>query len=291
MKRFVQALSFYCLLPWLYLIALLPFAWLYKLSDRCFFLVYHLFKYRRKVVWQNLTHIFPDKTPAELQELSQSFYHYLCDLLLEHIKSLMMTPMQATKHCKLENPELLQHLYDQGRHIILVTGHYGNWEWAGHAVALQTNYQLYALYKPLSNPYFDAFLRRIRTRFHRKVIRQDQALRVMSHYGSTPTATAILADQAPITSQAYLTSFLGQPTYVGKGLEKLAKKLNYAVVYISTPRIQRGYYQVKASLLFDDPANTPDNLITQGYTQELEMDIYQQPATWLWSHRRWKNLS
>jgi len=270
MKRCVQAISFYLLLPWLYVIALLPFTWLYKLADVCFFLAYKVFKYRRKVVWSNLCLVFPDQEAAVLQKLSKDFYQYFCDLVLEHVKTWTITPKQVAERCKLANPSVLQKLYDQSKHIILVTGHYGNWEWAGNAVALQTDYALYALYQPLSNPYFDTLLKRIRTRFHRKIIPQQRALQTMGHYDAAPKATAILADQAPPPKNAYITSFLGQPTHVFKGVEKLAQRLNHAVVYISTQRIRRGHYMVHATLLCDDPASVSPHAITNAYIQQLE---------------------
>lgn len=288
-KRFFQAITFYLLLPWLYLVSILPFFWLYRLSDVLFLLVYYVFQYRSKVVWTNLHRAFPDKSKAALEKLRQSFYQYLCDLLLEHIKSLTISPQQALHRCSLKNPELLQKLYEQGRHIILVTGHYGNWEWAGNAVALQTSYHLYALYKPLSHPYFDTLVRRIRTRFGRKLIGQRQALRIMLQYGTSPKATAILADQAPPPEHAYVTTFLNQPTYVFSGVEKLAKKLNHAVVYMSTHRIKRGYYTVQAKLLFEQPTGVPAHAITITHTHQLEAAIRNQPATWLWSHKRWQH--
>lgn len=289
MRRFFQALTFYLMLPWLYLASILPFSWLYRLSDICFFLAYYVLQYRRSVVWENLYNAFPNQGEAALKKLSKSFYQYLCDLLLEHIKGLTITPAQVVRRCRLQNPAVLQRLYEQGRHIILVTGHYGNWEWAGNAVALQTSYQLYALYKPLSHPYFDGLMRRIRTRFGRKLIHQSQALRTMLQYSTAPKATAILADQAPPPEHAYVMPFMNQPTYVFKGVEKLAQKFNHAVVYISTQRIKRGYYTVRAELLFDDPTVVPTHTITIAHTQQLEAAIRNQPATWLWSHRRWKH--
>lgn len=289
MKRLIQALIFYLLLPWLYVIAWLPFAWIYKLSDICCFFAYHVCRYRRKVVWSNLWQAFPDQEAAAIQKMSKAFYQYLCDLLLEHIKNLYITPAQVAQRCQIANPAVLQQLYAQGRHILLVTGHYGNWEWAGNAVALQTNYALHALYQPLSNPYFDALLLRMRSRFGRKLIHHHKALKALLQYDTIPKATAILADQAPIPEHAAVTRFLGQPTYVFKGIEKLAKKLNHAVVYISTQRIKRGYYTMHATLLFENPADVPANMITTAHTQSLEADIHRQPATWLWSHKRWKN--
>lgn len=290
MKRFIQAITFWLLLPWLCIIAILPFKILYKVSDVCFYLVYHVLRYRRKVVWNNLSNVFSDKTATELQDLEKDFYRHLCDLLLEYIKGLSITRSQVLRRCTLQNPELLQTLYEKGRHILLLTGHQGNWEWAGDAVALQSNYKLYVLYKPLTNLYFDRLVGCIRKRFGRDIIQHNQALRKMLSYDSVPKATAILADQAPNNiHQAYLMNFLNQPTYVTQGVEKLAKKLNHAVIYMHTRRIRRGYYNVSAELLFEHPTGIPDHVITQTYLQRLEVDIYQGPATWLWSHNRWKH--
>jgi KDO2-lipid IV(A) lauroyltransferase len=289
MKCFLHFMSFYALLPWFYCVALLPYYWLYKLSDLCFFLVYYVIQYRKKIVWKNLQYAFPDKSPDELTQLSRSFYQYLCDLILEHIKMLTLQPAQLDRYCKYQNPEVLQQLYQQGKHVILVAGHYGNWEWAGNTIALQTPYQLYAIYQPLENPYFNTFLKKLRTRFNRKVMSQGETFRCMSQYGKRLTATALLADQAPLPTQAYIMPFLDNLTYVGQGFEKLAKKLNHAVVYISTQRMRRGYYSLHASLLSANPATEPPTLLTKLYLQHLEADIKKQPATWLWSHRRWKN--
>jgi KDO2-lipid IV(A) lauroyltransferase len=241
-------------------------------------------------VWDNLCNTFPEKPMAERQKLEKDFYKHLCDLLLEHIKGLSITRAQALHRCTLQNPELLQTLYENGRHILLLTGHQGNWEWAGNSVALQTNYKLYVLYKSLSNYYFDRLVGYIRKRFGRDIIQQSQALRRMLSYSSVPTATAILADQAPVTSQqSYIIDFLNQPTHITQSLGKLAKKLNHAVVYMHVIKAKRGYYNVTAELLFEHPNIVPDYMITNIYMKRLEADIYQEPATWLWSHDRWKN--
>ncbi|ACE05889.1 hypothetical protein Aasi_0480 [Candidatus Amoebophilus asiaticus 5a2] len=289
MKRITQALTFWLLLPWLCIVAILPFSILYKMSDVCYYLIYYLLRYRKKIVWNNLSNAFSEKEAIERKKLQKDFYRHLCDLLLEHIKGLTITCAQVLHRCTLQNPEVLESLYKKGKHVLLLTGHQGNWEWAGSAVALQTNYKLYVIYKTLSNPYFDGLVGRIRKRFGRDIIQQNQVLRKMLSYDSIPKATAILADQAPDPQQASIMNFLNQPTYVTQGLEKLAKKLNHAIVYMHIKKIKRGYYTVIAELLFEHPIDTPDLLITQTYMQRLEADIYQEPATWLWSHNRWKN--
>jgi KDO2-lipid IV(A) lauroyltransferase len=289
MKRLKQTITFCLLFPWLFLIAAMPYWVIYIISDLAFYLIYYVIQYRRKIVWKNLTHAFPEKNEAELRKLEKNFYKHLCDLLVEHIKSLTISRTQIAQRCVLENPEVLENLYQTGRHILLVTGHLGNWEWAANAVTLQTNYRLCALYKPLSNPYFDSLVRFIRKRFNKQIIPEGQALRKMLNYGSIPMATAILADQAPLPQHAYIMQFLNQPTYVTQGVEKLAKKLNQPVVYIHIKKERRGHYKVEAELLVDHPRETSLHLITQTYIHKLERDIHLQPAIWLWSHNRWKN--
>ncbi len=289
MKWLIQAITFYLLLPWLYLIAMLPFRLIYGISDLLFYVVYYVFLYRRKVVRKNLTHAFPDKSKQELNTLERSFYKHFCDLLVEYIKSLTITPSQIARRCTIQNIALLEGLYAQGRHIMLVTGHQGNWEWAANAIALQTSYQMGVIYKPLSNPYFDQLVKKIRQRFGKFTIHEKQVLRIMLQYDAVPQATAFLADQAPDPKHAYVMAFLNQPTYVTMGVEKLATKLNQAVVYVHIQKIKRGYYTIDLELLVGDPTAMPTHRITALYIQKLEVAIRQQPETWLWSHNRWKD--
>jgi KDO2-lipid IV(A) lauroyltransferase len=172
---------------------------------------------------------------------------------------------------------------------MLVTGHQGNWEWAANALALQTNYQMGVIYKPLSNPYFDQLVKKIRQRFGKFTIHEKQVLRTMLQYDATPKATAFVADQAPHPRHAHVVTFLNQPTYVTTSIEKLATKLNQAVVYVHIRKIRRGYYTIELELLVDAPTAMPAHRITELYIQKLEAAILQQPETWLWSHNRWKD--
>src|SRR5690606_31279304 len=197
----------------------------------CFYIAYYVIRYRRKIIHKNLINAFPSKSQYELYKLGKSFYRHFCDLLLEYIKTLTITKNQVTKRCIIKNIDILKNLYLDKSHVILATGHVGNWEWAANAVSIHTDYKLNILYKPISNPYFDILVGYIRRRFNKTITPDVQILRKMVSYGNTPTATAILADQAPIREYAYKMRFLNQPTYVWQGIERLAKKLNHSVVY------------------------------------------------------------
>ena len=102
-------------------------------------------------------------------------------------------------------------------------------------------------------------------------------------------ATAFIADQTPAPESAYWTTFLNQDTPVFWGTEKIAKKVNYPVVYASVKRTARGYYEILAETLFENPKATVDGEISEAHTRKLEKEIREQPEIWLWSHRRWKH--
>ena len=129
----------------------------------------------------------------------------------------------------------------------------------------------------------------MRTRFGTKITPVNQTLRDMVANRDKITATAFIADQTASPENAYWTNFLNQDTAVYTGPEKLAKKFNYPIVYMSVRRMRRGYYEVFPELMFTDPKSTADGDICETFTRRLEKDIISQPAHWLWSHKRWKH--
>ena len=284
----MQAISFYLTYPFIYLIASLPFGALYKVSDILYYLL-RLTRYRQKVVLNNLRNSFPDKTPSEIAALSESFYRYLCDLILETLKTLKMTEQESKEHCTFQNPAWLDKLYEEKKSFIIVMGHYGNWEWAGPGFALHTNFQLVVIYRPLTNTYFEKMMVGMRTRFGTRITPVNLTLRDMVANRKQLTATAFIADQTAPHDKAYWTTFLNQNTAVFPGPEKLAIKFDYPVVYMNVKRLRRGYYEVTPELLFSNPKETKENEISEVFMKRLEKEIFLDPTIWLWSHRRWKH--
>lgn len=287
----MSAFFYYLLLPLIYLLSALPFWLLYIKSDFFYLLIYRVFGYRKKVVIGNLRHAFPEKSEAELQSICKKFYKHLCDLFLETFKTLTISKKSMLRHCKF-SPEA-KALFDQmaanKQNIILAMGHQGNWEWAGNTFSLECKQQLYVIYHPLTNKHFNGLIYKMRTRFNTKLIAMRDTYKDMVANKNELNATAFIADQTPQPNNAYWTTFLNQDTPVFLGTEKIAKKLNYPVVYAQVKKVKRGYYEIFAEMLVAEPKNTGDGEISELYTRRLEKDIIAQPETWLWSHRRWKH--
>jgi len=288
----MQAIGFYLALPFIYLLSILPFPVFYLFSDLVCFLLWRVIGYRRKVVMQNLRNAFPEKSEADLKTLEHTFYKYLCDLFLETFKTLTIGKAAMLKRCVItpEAGALLDKYHAEGRHVILVMGHFGNWEWAGNTFSLTRKHQLYVIYHPLANRHYNRLVVNMRMRFGTKLIAMKETAKEMLRLQSgPPTATAFIADQTPPPDRAYWMQFMNQDTPVFLGTEKFAQKLDYPVIYVSVKRRRRGYYAIDAELLFDHPKNTAPGEITESHTKRLEQDIRTQPEIWLWSHRRWKH--
>jgi len=287
----LQAFIYYLLLPFVYLLSLLPFRVLYLLSDIVYGVLYYVVGYRKEIVKKNLRNAFPHKTEREINNLCKKFYHYFCDLTLETFKTLTISKTQMLDHCSLE-PEakvLFDQLAKEGSSCIIVMGHKGNWEWAGNTFSLCCKHQLYVIYHPLSNKYFNGLVYNMRTRFGTKLIAMKDTFRDMVQNRDELNATAFIADQAPSPEKAYWMNFMNQDTPVFMGTEKIAQKMKYPIVYVSVKKIKRGYYKLAATVLKEPPYNSYEGEVTAAHTKRLEKDIMDQPETWLWTHRRWKH--
>ena len=186
-------LLYYISIPFIYLVAWLPFRLLYMLSDLLFFIVYRVVGYRRKVVRQNLINSFPEKSTEEINRIEKGFYEFFCDLTLETFKTLTISREEALRRCTFKDHSLFDRLYNENRNVIIVMGHYGNWEWGGNSMTLTCNYQLYVIYRPLANKKFNDLIVKMRTRHGTKLYAFNSTLREMLANRNTRNATAFIA--------------------------------------------------------------------------------------------------
>lgn len=282
--------GYYLALPFIYGISLLPFPLLYLLSDGVYWLLFRVIGYRQQVVLTNLRNSFPERTEAEIQVIADRFFRWFCDLTLETLKTLTISPEEVRKRVEFKNIDLLRQFAREGRSVILVLGHYGNWELAGARYSQEKDIpQLYVIYHPLANTHFDRLMYHMRTRHGTKLYAMREASKAMLRDQALLTATAFIADQTPSPERAHWMTFLEQDTPVFLGTEALARKLGQPVIYISITRPRRGYYCMAMELLVGNPSATAPGAITEAHTRRLEADIRNVPELWLWTHRRWKH--
>ena len=125
------SVGYYLALPFIYGISLLPFPLLYLLSDGIYFIIYRVLGYRKQVVFTNLRNSFPGKSEEEIKTIAKRFYRWFCDLTLETLKTLTVSPNAVRKRVTFDGTEILADYANKGQSVILVLGHFGNWEFAG----------------------------------------------------------------------------------------------------------------------------------------------------------------
>lgn len=263
---------------------------LYGFSNFLRFVLYNIVEFRVKVIRTNLANSFPDKTEAERKAIEREFYKHMCDLIVESIKYFTISVQQAQRMMQVENEEILKELYDEGRDVILVGGHYASWELYALNAPDHSPHRYFALYTPLSNAWFNNKMQETRSRSGLHM----QSVKALNTFfdvdGGTPRAYIFGADQSPSNpKKAYWMTFLNQETGVQYGAEKVAKEHNIAVVYGQLDKLGRGKYAAKYRLICKEAAETPYGEITETHTRWLEQHIRNKPAYWLWSHRRWKH--
>jgi KDO2-lipid IV(A) lauroyltransferase len=271
------------------IIGLIPFFLLYPLSDVVRWMLFEVFKYRRKVVEQNLEETFPKLSKTEIRELSWKFYRNLSDVLVEGIKAFTMTKGQIRSRHKVLNPEVALPYYEKNRSIIAVPSHYGNWEWGSMSGALQLPQKYVVFYKPLQNKWIDKYTRWSRSKYRGNLVSIYETRKIFEDHQPNNSIFIMASDQSPSNvSKSLWVNFLGRDTAFLHGPEHYAKKYDLPVIFVDIQRVKRGFYHLTLKLITDKPLETGEGEITREYAKLLEKAIYAKPENWLWSHRRWK---
>jgi Kdo2-lipid IVA lauroyltransferase/acyltransferase len=292
MKKFYSILQYGIIR----LYASLPMPVLFFLSDFVFFpILYHLGRYRRKTVRRNLQNSFPGKSRLELKILERRFYHHFCDNFQETTRVLAMSEKEARKRMVFVNPEVVTDFAKQGQGVLLVLGHYGNWEYQPFIflhMQATGNQQGFNVYRPLKNKFFDELMKKIRTRFGGSNVTKNETYRTVLRLRKEGIAGVfgLVSDQSPSSANLnYWTRFLNQDTAILVGPERMAKQTGFAVIYADVQKTSRGCYQTEFRLISADPVHTAEFEITETYARLMEQTILRDPAYWLWTHKRWKH--
>ena len=234
----MQFLIYILVYPFLWLISILPFRLLYLFSDFIYLIVYYIVGYRKKVVFENLRLVYPEKSNQDIKDISKKFYHHFCDLIFESIKSLTISDAEMKKRFTFTNVEEVKQYENNQKSVILMCAHYANFEWI---FILQTyvNSKGYGVYKPLANKYFDALIKRKRAKYNCYLIstRETIPTLIKAKKDNELTISGFVADQSPkLDKTFYWKEFMDVNVPVHTGAEMLAKKLNSAVVFFGVKK-------------------------------------------------------
>ena len=241
----------------------------------------------RKRIIDNLSLIFPDLEKRKREELCSQVPNNIGRTLFELLSPNAFS--NIAKSAKVSGPgfKILKDAQEQKKPVILVSGHFGNYDVV--RVVLNTNQiSVGALYKPMSNPYFNTFYERCIKQIAEPLFPRGRAgMGNMMRYLEDGNVVALLIDQ--YMSHGEPLKFLGHTAYTATSAAKLALKHDALLITFYVVRNDDG---INFDLVFESPVkpSTP-NEMTQVLNDRLEKQIRKNMGQWLWTHKRWKSPS
>jgi Kdo2-lipid IVA lauroyltransferase/acyltransferase len=256
-------------------------------------LFYYLIPIRKTTVIENLTKAFPEKSQKEIRKTAFATYKSFSIALVE---ILLMPYMSRTE---IENdvtiPEQVKNLilgkYNEGRGVILLSAHYGNWEYNASTVSISVNLPFYIIVKSQRNPYVNEWMNNARTRWLNKVVPLGVSIREIFRQLKEKHIVALIADQRG-PSDGVRVNFFGRRVSVYPGPALLALKTKSPILYGIAVRQEDYTYKIYMEEVCMDnlPENDEEKIveISQRHTDILEKYVRIHPEQWLWMHKRWK---
>ena len=277
--------------PFIWLISRLNFSTIYLISDFLYYVLYYVFSYRKSVVRENLKLAFPEMSKKERLEIEKNNFRNLTDIFLETFKSINVKEEELKKRFIFKNTEVLERIYNNKQDVIVMCSHYGCWEWV-FGVRNITNFKINAIYKQLSNKYFDKLTKSRRSQYGANMIKTKDTFREISRKSELKELNwyGFASDQSPKKSKAvYWNNFLNNWVPIHIGAEVIAKKYNMAIVFMDVQKIKRGYYEVSFVTITEEPKKFSDFEITERFIELLEKQIINKPEYYTWTHKRFKH--
>jgi KDO2-lipid IV(A) lauroyltransferase len=251
-------------------------------------LVYHLVRYRRQVVADNLSHAMPDLNDAELRRLQKASYRHLGRMGAEILLSPLLSREDFSRRVTFRNLDLLESAARASNQVIVLLLHQGNWEWILSSASASLSVPVDPVYKTLHSPFWNRYMLRIRSRFGASPIALADAGRNVVRARNRQRIIGLVADQSGPRVSGYWTDFLNRPASFYRGAEKLARSMDIPVYFAQCRVCRPGYYEVEFLTVSTPPHAARDDEITRTFVAYAERSIRLQPRSYLWTNRRWK---
>ncbi|MBI5325413.1 MAG: lysophospholipid acyltransferase family protein [Ignavibacteriae bacterium] len=246
---------------------------------------------RKKIAYGNLKIAFPYKNNDWYNSIVNKSYQNLGVIVSEVSALYSFTDDTIHKMIRYKNLELINKKHSEGKGLILLSGHFGNWELLAYSAGLFTNIPIHIIVKPQKNSAADRKINEYRIRSGNKLISMHKAAREIIMTIQNGGVIALLADQSATTDKDIFVDFFGIPSATYKAPAELALKYNIPVI-CSFPVRQNDHtyiaeiFELRHDDLIDDEQGIYE--FTKRYSNLLENAVRENPELWVWQHRRWK---
>jgi len=262
-----------------------------KFSSLLAVIFFYLIPIQKKTTIENLTNAFPGYSPKKIKQIAFGSYKSFAITLIEILSIPWMSKEDIINSVKCSNINLVKEKYIENHGVILLTAHYGNWEFMALSIALQAGIPLSIVVKDQRNAYVSDWLNRMRCKWGNKVVLLGISIRQIYKELKNKNVVAMVADQrGPF--DGVRVNFFNRRTSVYSGPAVLALKTNAPILYAIPVRQPDASYSCEFfEIKTNDLLGAREDQIVelnQRMFNFLESYIRRHPEQWLWMHKRWK---
>lgn len=262
-----------------------------KIAPALAFVFYYLIPIRKKVVFENLKIAFPKNDLTANKKLAFNIYLSFAVTLIEILCFPFLNESDLLNAVACSNPELIVQKYKEGNGVILLSSHFGNWEYGAISIGIQTKLPFSVVVKPLRNPLVFKWMNKGRTKFGNDIVPLGISIRKTYQTLKEKKIVAMVADQRG-PKEGVKVDFFGKKVSVYTGPAALALKTGAPIICgIPIRDKDYKYNMVLVEIPIDNLQESEEEKIleiSQRYTSYLEEVIREHPEQWLWMHKRWK---
>ncbi len=255
-------------------------------------LAYLIDRKHRRIILQNLHFALGNSCTADEEEaISRYCYRNLLLALLQVIEGHYLSKKKLGELVTFKNTEVVESARSQGRPIIFISAHYGNWELGSTALSSQIM-PTTAIHKKLNNPYFEDYLLKSRSRFDMHMVEKRGAIKYLTKALKQNKAIGLLVDQNTHKRDGIIINFFGKTARQTAAPAFLARKYNAVIIPLSIDTDDEEFYTItfENAIEVDHTDNAEADILkaTQEQANAIEKIILKNPKFWFWCHRRWK---
>lgn len=268
----------------------LPRRWRKTLFTSLAALAHLLARSRNRIIQANLDFAFGESLNLETKKKIESYcYQNLALNFLQTMENRRNRAEEIASIVTFENRTIVDELLQQGKGIIFVSGHFGNWELGGAALSSLIT-PVSSIYKEFSTSAFDPYLLEARTNHRMELAEKNGALKHVAKALKNSRSILLMIDQASNARVGIKTTFFGHETYHTTSAASLSAKFNAPIVGVYITNDEEAHFTIR----FEKPIIVESNdeysiaEATQKQVDDLEKVIREHPKLWFWCHKRWK---
>jgi len=263
-----------------------------KLSIALAVLFYYFIPIRKATVLDNLRNAFPAYSENKIKRIAFGNYKSFAITLVEILSLPGTSKKDIEKKVNCKNPDLIIDRYNSNSGVILLSAHFGNWEYMAISMGVKLNISLAAVAKEQRNPYVTKWMNRERTKWNNTVVPLGISIRQIYQTLKNKQIVAMVADQRGSEEGAKI-DFFGRNISVHTGPAALSLKTGAPILYALSVRQTDYTYDTTFTEISKDnlTGSTEEKIIqlSQRHMSHLEDYVRKYPEQWLWMHKRWRH--